>query len=151
MGIYWEYQYVFKSNINGKVVFLNYWNVNQTVTQGDLIFTIIPTENSSYIAKLKTPIQNSGKIKTGQRVHVKLDNYPDTEFGVINGEIKTMSLIQDKEGKYLIDVKLPQKLITSYHKEVVFKQEMTDLAEIITEDLRLIDRIFYQFKEVFKR
>lgn len=147
----WEYQYVFKSNINGKVVFLNYWNINQTVSQGDLIFTIIPNKNSSFVAKLKIPLQNSGKIKIGQRVHVKLDNYPEAEFGVLNGEIQTMSLIPDKEGKYLLNVKLPQKLITSYKKEIAFKQEMTGVAEIITEDLRLIDRIFYQFKEIFKR
>lgn len=61
----WEYQYVLQSNINGKVSFLNYWNTNQTVAQGDLVFTIIPSENSSFIAKLKTPARNSGKIKIG--------------------------------------------------------------------------------------
>src|SRR5690606_21999221 len=38
----WEFKYVLKSNINGKVAFLNYWNINQTVNQGDLVFTIIP-------------------------------------------------------------------------------------------------------------
>mgnify|MGYP003116387514 FL=1 len=62
-----------------------------------------------------------------------------------------MSLIPDKEGFYLIDVKLPKKLITSYNKEIDFKQEMRGSAEIITEDLRLIERFFYQFREVLKR
>lgn len=147
----WEFKYVLKSNINGKVAFLNYWNINQTVNQGDLVFTIIPKENSSYIAKLKTPAQNSGKIKIGQRVNVKLENYPDTEFGVLNGKIKNVSLIPDKEGFYLIDVKLPKKLITSYNKEINFKQEMRGSAEIITEDLRLIERFFYQLINIFKR
>ncbi len=147
----WEYKYVLKSNINGKVAFLNYWNINQTVNQGDLVFTIIPSENTSFIAKLKTPVQNSGKIKIGQYVNVKLENYPDTEFGVLNGIVKTISLIPNKDGLYLIDVDLPEKLITSYNKEIEFKQEMTGSAEIITEDLRLIERFFYQFKEVFRR
>ena len=147
----WEYQYVFKSNIDGKVAFLNYWNSNQTVNQGDLVFTIIPSENSSFVAKLKTPAQNSGKIKIGQRVNIKLENYPDTEFGVLNGEIKSVSLILDNDGLYLIDVKLPKKLITSYNKKIEFKQEMRGTAEIITEDLRLIERFFYQFKELLKR
>jgi|SRR5690554_2057298 len=147
----WEFKYVLKSNIKGKVAFLNYWNINQTVNQGDLVFTIIPKENSSYIAKLKTPAQNSGKIKIGQRVNVKLENYPDTEFGVLNGKIKNVSLIPDKEGFYLIDVKLPKKLITSYNKEINFKQEMRGSAEIITEDLRLIERFFYQLINIFKR
>ncbi len=147
----WEYSYVLKSNINGTVSFLNYWNTNQTVNQDDLVFTIIPSDNSSFIAKLKTPAQNSGKIKVGQDVNVKLENYPDTEFGVLNGIVKTISLMPNKDGLYLIDVDLPEKLITSYNKEIEFKQEMVGSAEIITENLRLIERFFYQFKEVLKR
>lgn len=147
----WEFQYVLQSNIDGNVTFLSYWNVNQTVNQGDLVFTIIPSENSSFIAKLKTPAQNSGKIKQGQKVHIKLENFPDTEFGVLRGTVKKISLIPNQDGLYLIDVTLPEKLITTYKKEIDFKQEMTGVAEIITEDLRLIERFFYQFKEVLKR
>jgi len=147
----WEYRYVLKSNINGKVSFLNVWNTNQTVNQGDLVFTIIPKESSSYIAKLKTPAQNSGKIKVGQRVNIKLENYPDTEFGVLKGTIKNVSLVPNSEGIYYIDVKLQDKLITSYNKEIDFKYEMRGSAEIITEDLRLIERFFYQFKELLER
>lgn len=147
----WERLYVLQSDINGKVSFLNYWNSNQTVNQGNLVFVIIPNENNSYIAKLKAPVQNSGKIKIGQLVNIKLENYPNAEFGVLQGVIKKISLIPDKEGLYLIDVELPQKLITSYNKEIDFKQEMQGTAEIITEDLRLIQRFFYQFNKIVKR
>ncbi len=147
----WEYLYVLQSNIDGKVSFLNVWNTNQTVNQGDLVFTIIASENSSFIAKLKTPAQNSGKIKIGQTVNIKLENYPDTEFGVLNGTVKNISLVPNNNGLYLIDVDIPEKLITSYNKEIEFKQEMIGSAEIITEDLRLIERFFYQFREVLKR
>ncbi|WP_223033653.1 HlyD family secretion protein [Hanstruepera marina] len=144
----WEYLYVLQSEIQGKVSFLNYWSINQTVNQGDLVFTIIPSDNEFYVAKLKTPVQNSGKIKVGQQVNIKLENYPDTEFGVLNGRVKNISLIADSEGFYYIDVELPQKLVTSYNKEIDFKQEMKGSAEIITEDLRLIERFFYQFRSV---
>lgn len=135
--------------------FLKHWIGNNATDQTEegiaLLLEPTPKEKSSYIAKLKTPAQNSGKIKIGQRVNVKLENYPDTEFGVLNGKIKNMSLIPDKEGFYLIDVKLPKRLITSYNKEINFKQEMRGSAEIITEDLRLIERFFYQLINIFKR
>ncbi|MGJ8548991.1 HlyD family secretion protein [Winogradskyella wichelsiae] len=147
----WERQYVLKSNINGSVSFLNYWNANQTVNQGDHVFTIIPSENSSYLAKLKSPAQNSGKIKIGQSVNIKLENYPDTEFGVLNGVINHISILPNEDGLFLIDVMLPTKLVTSYNKEIQFKHEMRGTAEIITEDLRLIERFFYQLKGIFKR
>ncbi|HXJ99965.1 MAG TPA: HlyD family efflux transporter periplasmic adaptor subunit [Gelidibacter sp.] len=147
----WEKQYVLQSKIDGTVSFLNYWNVNQTVNAGDLVFTIIPDKNSFFIAKLKTPTQNSGKIKVGQNVYVRLENFPDVEFGVLKGKVKNISLIPDQEGLYLIDVELPEKLITSYNRKIEFKHEMPGMAEIVTEDLRLIERFFYQFKDILKR
>ena len=84
----WERNFVLKSNIEGTVSYLNYWNTNQFVNQGDLVFTIIPSKNSSFLARLKTPAQNSGKIKVGQKVNVNMDNYPNSEFGVLNGTVK---------------------------------------------------------------
>jgi hypothetical protein len=98
---------------------------------------------------LKTPARNSGKIKIDQTVLINLENYPETEFGTLEGKINSISFTPTKDGYYLIDVSLPSKLITSYQKEIKFKQEMTGRAEIITEDLRLIDRFFYQLKGVF--
>ncbi len=145
----WEMKYLLASKIKGRVSFLNYWSKNQTVNQGDLVFTIIPIENSSYIAKLKTPAQNLGKVKKGQSVNIKLDNYPDYEFGVLKGQIKSISEISDNEGFYTIDVSLPKELVTSYNKDIIFKQEMRGTAEIITEDLRLIERFFYQLRKTF--
>jgi multidrug efflux pump subunit AcrA (membrane-fusion protein) len=147
----WENRNVLKSNIEGKVSFLNYWSINQTVNQDDLVFTIIPSKNSSFIAKLKTPVRNSGKIKEGQIVNIRIENYTDTEFGVLKGTVQKISLIPNKDGLYLIDVELPRKLITSYNKEINFKQEMRGKAEIITEDLRLIERFFYQLKRAVNR
>ncbi|QTD36735.1 HlyD family efflux transporter periplasmic adaptor subunit [Polaribacter batillariae] len=147
----WEMLYVLSSKMEGKVSFLNYWSQNQTVNQGDLVFTIIPKENSSFISKLKTPAQNLGKVKIGQTVNIKLQNYPDYEFGVLTGKVNHISEISDKEGFYTIDVSLPKKLITSYKKEIEFKQEMRGTAEIITEDLRLIQRFFYQFNKMVDR
>ena len=146
----WEKQFVLKSSINGKVSFLSYYTKTQTVKTGDLIFTIIPTKNTSFIGKIKAPAANSGKIKKGQRVQIKLLNYPSDEFGEINGEIKTISLFPDEKGNYLIDVALPKELITTYNRKIDFRQEMKGSAEIITEDLRLIERFFYQLKNIIK-
>lgn len=146
----WEYLYVLKSETKGVVSFLNYWNTNQSVNQGDLVFTIIPSENSSFIGKLKTPVRNSGKVKINQKVNIKLENYPEAEFGVLSGVVKKISITPDKEGFYVVDVELTEKLITSYDKSVNFRQGMTGEAAIITEDLRLIERFFYQFRNIIQ-
>ena len=115
------------------------------------MFTIIPKDYSAYVAKLKMPAQNSGKVKTGQKVQLRLQDFPDNQYGMLEGNIKSISAVTDQKGFYLIDVNLPQTLITTYQKEIPFKQEMKANAEIITEDLRLIERFFYQFRNIFKK
>ncbi|WP_109097535.1 HlyD family secretion protein [Aquimarina sp. AU58] len=147
----WELQYVLKSDIEGRVSFLNFWTENQTVALGDLVFIIVPSEYSSYLAKIKAPSQNSGKIKVGQTANIRLENFPDDEFGTLKGKVKHISLLPDKDGLYLIDVELPEKLITTYDKEIPFKQEMRGVVEIVTEDLRLIERFFYQFRTLMDK
>ncbi len=147
----WELKYVLKSTIDGKVSFLNYWNTNQTVNSGDLIFTIIPMQDSPYVAKLRTPVTNSGKIRVGQTVNLKLYDYPEYEFGVLKGKVERISTTSDVEGTYIVDVSIPTDLISSYGTPLAFKQEMKGEADIITEDLRLIERLFYQFRKLVSR
>lgn len=145
----WELSYVIKSSISGEITFLQIWTENQEINEGDNIFTIIPVDINTFVGKIKAVAQNSGKIKKGQNVNIRLANYPDKEFGVIMGKIEYMSLIPDKDGNILIDVSLPNRLETSYHKKILFQQEMTGTADIVTQDLRLIERLLYQLREVF--
>lgn len=147
----WELAYVLQSSVTGKVSFLQIWTANQTIAAGDAIFAVIPTLEKGFIGKLKAPALNSGKIQVGQAVNIRLTNFPDSQYGMLNGKIKNISLTPDKDGNLWIDVVLPKKLETSYHKTIPFQQEMSGSAEIITEDLRLTERLLYQFRDVFKR
>lgn len=147
----WELQYVLQSSIEGQVSFMQIWVENQTITSGDQVFIIVPTDSKNYIAKVKAPAQNSGKIKVNQDVNIRLANYPDREFGIIKGKVKSISLTPDKEGNLLIDVSLPKGIATSYDKKIIFHQEMSGTADIVTEDLRLIERLLYQLRDIFRR
>ncbi|WP_313805989.1 HlyD family efflux transporter periplasmic adaptor subunit [Flavobacterium sp.] len=146
----WELQYAFVSSINGKVSYLQVWSENQFIQSGETLFSIVPIDSKQIIGKLKAKAQNSGKITVGQEVNIRLANYPDREFGVIEGKVKNISLTPDKDGNLLIDVELPKGLRTSYNKSIEFQQEMTGTADVITDDLRLIERLLYQFRDVFK-
>ena len=147
----WELNYVLRSSIQGKVTFLQLWSENQNIESGATIFAIIPSNETNYIGKVKAVAQNSGKIKEGQDVNIRLANYPDREFGIIKGKVKSISLTPDKDGNLLIDISLPNGLKTSYDKKIQFQQEMSGSADIITEDLRLLERLLYQFKDIFRR
>lgn len=146
----WEQNYLFKSSIEGKVSFQQYWGQNQFVKAGEVIFTVFPNDKNKLLGKLVVPSQNSGKIKSGQKVLIKLDNYLFQQFGIVEGKVRNVSLSPDNEGNYYVEVELPNGLKTSYGKTLNFDKEMRGSAEIVTEDLRLIERIFYQFRDIFQ-
>ena len=141
----WEQNFLLSSDIEGKVVYHTLLNDNQNIQNGEIIFYVLPT-NVKYIAKLKVSSNNSGKIKIGQNVNIKLDNYPTEEYGYLKGQITYISSIPDKEGFYHINADIPQDLKTSYGKKITMNREIIGKAEIITKDLRLIQRFYYNLK-----
>jgi len=145
----WDLNYVLRSSVAGKVSFLQIWTKSQTVNINDNVFAVIPSNEQGYIGKVKATALNSGKLKIGQTANIRLANYPDREFGIMKGIVKTISLTPDKEGNLLLDITLPNGLETSYQKQIVFQQEMQGTADIVTEDLRLIERLMYQFRSIF--
>lgn len=145
----WDTSYVLRSKIDGQVALLNYSIDNQKINKGDLLFNVIPSKNSGYIAKLSIPASDANKIEIGQRVNINLDNYPQTKFGTLEGEIIKKSQLPDINGFYWIEVSLPDGLITTNKSKIVFIQELRGSAEIITKDLRLIERLFNQASNVF--
>lgn len=143
--------YVLRSSIDGRITFLNVWNENQVVEAGDNVFTVVPQVNGNFVAKLKAESKNSGKIEVGQNVNIYLDNYPVEEFGSITGKVKAISLVPDQDEYILLDVSLQSKLMTSYNKEIIFRQEMKGSAAVVTKDVRLMERFIYKLRNISKR
>ena len=146
----WKQNYLFVSPIAGKVSFFNYWTANQNIKSGEDIFSIVPQGKQTMVAKLILPTQNSGKVKIGQTVNIKLEDYPYIEYGIVTGKVNNISLVPNKNN-YAIDVELPKGLITSYNKTLSYKEEMTGTGDIITENRSLLDRLFNKFKSVIDK
>ncbi|HMR15056.1 MAG TPA: HlyD family secretion protein, partial [Mariniflexile sp.] len=85
----------------------------------------------------------------GQKVFIKLDNYPYQQYGMLIGKVTNFSISPDKDGNYTVFISLPQGTTTSYNKTFKFSQELLGNAEIITEDLSVAERMFYKFKDLF--
>jgi multidrug resistance efflux pump len=146
----WEQNYLLKTPISGVVTFTNYWSANQNVKAGDRVVTIVPENTGSIIGKVVLPILGSGKVKVGQKVNVKFDNFPFMEYGMIRGVIKSKSLIAS-DNHYSLEVELPNGMLSSYNIDLEFSQEMMGTAEIITEDIRLLERIMKPIKSILDK
>ena len=147
----WEQRYVIQSPIPGKVTLFDVWNQYQNVDAGTVLFTVVPEKTGALVGRVVLPVQNSGKVNVGQEVIIKIDNYPHAEWGSLKGFVTNISSVP-KQGlaEYAIQVSIVS-LGTSFGKTMEFKQEMQGSAEIITEELTVLQRIFYQLREVLSR
>ncbi|WP_316757832.1 HlyD family secretion protein [Pedobacter aquatilis] len=144
----WEQNYLVVSSIDGIASFQQFWGENQFVKRGEPILSILPLDKKALIGKMLVPSANSGKIAKGEKVLIKLDNYRFQEYGVVEGRVQNISFTPDEKGNYYVDVTLPKGLKTSYKKVLPFDKELKGNAEIVTQDLRLIERFFYQIRKL---
>lgn len=143
----WEEFNVMYSPINGRISIFDIWKQYQNVEKDEYIFTVVPNESGNYLGKVQIPIRNSGKLKAGQKAVIKLYNFPHEEWGSLNGAVAGISDVpkQGLEGHYSAYIELAD-LKTSYGKTINFKQEMQGDAQIILEEMSILQRIFYQIR-----
>lgn len=144
----WEQNYLVISSTDGMASFQQFFGENQFVKVAEPILSILPNNKEKLVGRMSVPTVNSGKIATGQKVLIKLDNYRFQEYGIIEGKVQNISLTPDDKGNYYVDVILPKGLKTSYNKNLKFDKELRGNAEIVTQDLRLIERFFYQIRKL---
>lgn len=147
----WEINYVLKSPIDGTISFNNYWSENQNIIAGEEVFNVVPSNSGKPIAKAFLPIARSGKVKKGQKVNLHFDNFPDNEYGVLRGVVRNISLlpsVSENNHFYIVEIALPNGLTTSYKKQLPYYLEMKGSAEIITDDLSLLQRILFPIKKI---
>ncbi|MFF5379818.1 HlyD family secretion protein [Pedobacter suwonensis] len=144
----WQQNYLITSSTDGIASFQQFWGENQFLKRGDAILTILPDNKKALIGRLLVPATNSGKIARGEKVLIKLDNYRFQEYGILEGSVQNISFTPDEKGNYYVDVNLPKGLTTSYHKTLTFDKELKGNAEIVTQDLRLIERFLYQIRKL---
>ena len=101
------------------------------------------------VGKALLPTFNSGKVQPGQRANIRLDGYPYQEFGVLQGQVTNIALVPDQE-TYLLEIALPDSLVTTYHRSIPFAQELPGQARIVTEDRRILERVFDQLVSLVK-
>ena len=137
----WDQKYLLEAPIEGIVALTSFDSETQNVRTGDRVITIVPSDEGEIIGKIKLPVEGSGKVKIDQQVNIQFANFPHLEYGMVRGKIRSISQVPDDE-IYIVEVELPDTLKTYYGIEIPFNQEMQGRAEIITENRRLIERIF---------
>lgn len=148
----WKKRYLLEAPTSGTIHFTTILQESQLLKAGSEIMYIGSTAINRYFGEIRIPQANFGRVKKGQKVLVKFQGYPFEEFGAVEGTIGIISQIPSQDNTYFSAiVELPNGLRTNYAKNLTYKTGMDASAEIITEDLRLIERVFYQLRRALNQ
>lgn len=150
----WRDRYAFVAPFAGCSEFLSFWRENDFVASGSEMFSIVP-EQSPVMGHLLLPSVGAGKVKAGQEVSIKLNDFPYLEYGSIEGNVNSISLVTNQVqtsaqsmDMYLVTISLPEGLRTKFGSVLEFRYEIKGSADIRTEKRRLIQRLFDNLKYI---
>jgi multidrug efflux pump subunit AcrA (membrane-fusion protein) len=143
---HWQKNYLITAPADGKLVFLKNLSENQFVRTSDTLFAVLPGQEQ-YVATVEIPVRGMGKAQVGQKVIVKLYDYPYQEFGMLEGEVLSLEPSLNLKS-YRVMVALPKGLRSTFNKDFTCRSELTGTAEIVTADMRLLERVFYGLRKL---
>ena len=158
----WEQRYTIIAPIDGQLEFLQFWENDQFVNAGQELFSVVSNTSKNVLkGEVFIPAIGLGKVKTGQNALIYLNDYPSNEYGNIEGIVSNLSNIsstsRNAQGTvaYLnmadISLKYPKELITDHDNKIPFKPSMKGRISIITEDKRLLQRMFESIRTLTKK
>lgn len=104
------------------------------------VLMVVP-EFSDYIVELKVPVNGAGQLREGQKVILRLDEFPESKYGFLIGKVAATTLVPiDKF--YRIKVTLDNGLTTNINQRIPMQASVSGTAEIITENASIFNKIF---------
>jgi len=157
----WENQFLLTAPIDGRLNYLQFVKDNINVARDQEIASFVPiTEEGRdkfavVMGELFIGSEGVGKVDVGQIVNVELDAYLKKEYGIIEGKVleiadvaTTMPSTNRSSAFYKVLVGFKEGFKPTTGKEIIVKHNMKGKAKVITEDVRLIERIFNELRDV---
>ncbi|GGF69694.1 HlyD family secretion protein [Alteromonas lipolytica] len=123
-------------------------------TQPNVPLLSLMPQNESVTAKLLVPVAAAGQIAPGQRIAIRYDAFPYTQFGTYDAEIISMSehlLLPQEVAQTPISINMPVYLaratlstmqIEHLNQQISLRAGMTFVAEIAIRERNLLEWLF---------
>lgn len=146
----WEQQFLLKATMDGVASFGQPLSPGQYLEEGQLVMTVVPPSGrGEALARGYLPVQNAGRVAVGTPANLFLEAYPAQQYGALRAKVRRLSLIPQQEA-YYIELDLVDGMETTYGRVLPFAQELPAQANIITEDRRLLARLFDQLRSLWE-
>jgi hemolysin D len=136
-----QQRFVYASE-SGKISSLLVKQPGEVVQPGQSLAEIAPA-GQPLILLAYLPVQESGPVRVGMPVKVKLDAFAYQDYGIVEGRVVSVAADsqQPEQGGpvYRIEVSLQRHTATLNGQSIEFKAGQTGTAEIVTRRKRVID------------
>lgn len=124
-------------------------HTNNAKTGKDLIknnqqISVSSEKRENLIGRIAVPSSEIYKIKQGQKVIIRLKNNHYNKYEVTEGTVN--KIISDSNKNYYAEVVFSEKLNGLNNKNYNLKNELQGEAEIVINNLRLINKFFHKIK-----
>ena len=128
--------------VDGVVLSLNVQNTGKFVQSGQTIAEIAP-QDAPLVLSATIPGRDAGFIEVGMPVKMKLDAYPYQDYGIIAGEVTSISADAEIDptigAVYRVEISLEKDYVTEEQQQVQFKAGQTASADIVIRRRRIAD------------
>lgn len=142
----WISSHLIISPTDGTVQFTNkFLKSGQYVNKDEPLLIIIQPQSNKMKGIMNVPFNESGNIKRNQKVLVRLNSYPASKYGIVQGKVASSSSIALEENGKLVSpvtIYFENGIVTNTGYKVSTKKELSGMARIITQNKRFIQRIF---------
>jgi HlyD family secretion protein len=145
----WKQDNLLVAPVDGTVSYFRDLHENQFAAASEPLVAVVPTA-AGLVGRVSLTGMGAGKVRPGQRVIIRFESYPYREYGTVEGRVRRVSQLGFQADvraapdvtTYQVEVTLPKGLVTSYGRRLEFRQEMRGDADVVTQDMRLIERVF---------
>jgi HlyD family secretion protein len=148
----WETRYLLVAPVTGHVSYVRTLSPGEYVTAGEPVLALVPGGGAPS-GTVRIDGAAAGRVRPGQRVLLSFEGFPVTEFGKVEARVQRVSLVPARpapgvEGGawYRVTVTFPRGLRTTSGRALALRQEMSGSAEIVTDDLTVLQRLMAQFR-----
>lgn len=128
--------------VAGRVQELQIHTTGGIVTEAQLLMKIVP-EGQQLEVEVVLPNKDIGFVNEGMKAELKIHTFPFTQYGIIEGEVVSMSddaILSEKDGLiYTMRLKMARHYMEVNGKSVNLLPGMAVTAEVKTDQRRIIE------------
>lgn len=127
------------SPVSGTVQQLAVHTLGGVVQPAETLLVIVP-DDSQLVIDAKIPNREAGFVRTGQPVRIKIDAFPFTDYGTVDGRLESVSgdAVEDEKLGLVYNARIRLRPSPAQRSEIQLSPGMAITAEIKTAKRRII-------------